>query len=131
LRSASLPISLAIPEFDAANSALVSRQINWPCITTIPDSIPNSDIGIFAILEMHNNSLELNVAALNKKPDRSESPAGIHTNDVMIASAIYTRISEAFPSIFVPVTSIISTTPLGISSETEAQQKRQHTEKTN
>jgi len=80
---------------------------------------------------MHNNSLELNVATLNKKPDGSEPSAGIHTNGIMIASAIYTRISEAFPSVIVSVTSIVSTTPLGIGSETEAQQERQHTEQTN
>src|SRR5262249_17912956 len=126
-----LPIFLAIPEFDAANSALVSRQVNCPCITTIPDPIPNSDVRIFAILEMHHDSLELNVATLNIKPDRSESPRGIHTNDVMIASAIYTGISEAFPSVIVSVTSVVSATPLGIGSKTEAQQERQHTEQTN
>jgi hypothetical protein len=71
---------------------------------------------------MHNDALNLNVATLNKKPNRSESPAGIHTNIVVVALAINTRISEAFPPIIIsPIPPIVSATPLGIGSETDAQ----------
>jgi hypothetical protein len=77
---------------------------------------------------MHNDALDLNVATLNKKPDRSESPAGIDTNGVMIAPAIYPRISNAFPPAIISPIPIVSTTPLGICRETEAQHEQQQTE---
>jgi len=131
LRSASAPIFPAIPEFDAANPALVPRQVNSPGRTTVPDSIPNLNLGVGAVLEMHHHALDLNVASLNKKPDRSEPPAGIDTNGVMITPAIYTRISEAFPPAIISPIPIVSITPLGICSETEAQHKQQQTEQTN
>lgn len=128
LRSASAPISPAIPDFDAANSALVPRQVNCPCRTPAPDSIPNLNLGVGAVLEMHHHALDLNVATLNKKSDRPESPAGIDTNVVMIALAIYTRISEAFPPAIISPIPIVLTTPLGICGETEAQHEQQRTE---
>jgi len=125
LWSASVPISLAIPDFDAANSALVPRQVNRPCSTVSPDVLPNLDVGVGAVLEMYHHSLELYLAALNEKADRSEPPASIDTNVVMIVLTIDTRISEAFPP------AIISITPLTIGSETDAQQEHQRTEHTN
>jgi hypothetical protein len=136
LRSASPPIFPAIPDFDAANSAVVPRQVNSPCRPTIADAIPNLNLGVGAILEMHHDALDLNVAALNKKPDGSESPAGIDTNVVMIAPAIDTRISQAFPSVIISsiiISSIpiVSITPLTSGSETDAQQEHQRTEHTN
>jgi hypothetical protein len=131
LRSASAPIFPPIPEFDAANSALVTRQVNCPCRTAVPDSIPNLNLGVGAVLEMHHHTLHLNVATLNKKPDRSEPSAGIHTNGVMILPAIYTRISKSFPPAIISSISIVSITPLGTGSETEAQHKQQQTEQTN
>jgi hypothetical protein len=119
---------LAIPEFNAANSALVPRQIYSPCRTAVADSLLNVDLGVVAVLEMHNHALDLNVATLNKKPDRSEPPIGFDPNGVMIAIAIYTRISEAFPPVIIPaipiVTVTITITSLGIGSETEAQHKQ-------
>src|SRR5688572_23351748 len=87
LRSASAPIFLAIPEFDAADSALVTRQVISPCRTAVTDSTPNLDLGVGAVLEMHHDALDLNVAALNKEPDGSEPSAGIDTNGVLIAPA--------------------------------------------
>jgi hypothetical protein len=131
LRSASAPIFPAIPEFNAANSALVPRQVNCPCRSAASDSIPNLNLGVSAVLEMHHHALDLNVAALNKKPDRSEPSASIHTNGVMILPSIYTRISEAFPPAIISSIPIVSITPLGIGSETEAQHKQQQTEQTN
>jgi hypothetical protein len=80
---------------------------------------------------MHHHALDLDVATLNKKPDRSEPSAGIHTNGVMISPAIYTRISEAFPPAIISSVSIVSITPLGTGSETEAQHKQQQTEQAN
>ncbi|HST10348.1 MAG TPA: hypothetical protein VLL05_08215 [Terriglobales bacterium] len=80
---------------------------------------------------MHHYALDFNVAALNKEPDRSEPSASIHTNGVMILPAIYTRISEAFPPAIISSISIVSITPLGSGSETEAQHKQQQTEQTN
>jgi hypothetical protein len=131
LRSASAPIFPAIPDFDATNSALVPRQVNCPCRAAAPDSIPNLNIGVGAVLEMHHHALDLNVATLNKKPDRLEPSAGIHTNGVMISPTIYTRISEAFPPAIISSISIVSITPLGIGSEIEAQHKQQQTEQAN
>jgi hypothetical protein len=126
-RSARAPIFLAIPELDASNSPLVTRQVNCPCRIASPDSIPNLDIRVGAVLEMHNNSLELNGATLDPKLDRPERPAGIHRNVVMIVPTIYMRLSEAFPSAL----ALITVTPLGICNETEAQQEQQRTEQTN
>ncbi|MGA9768053.1 MAG: hypothetical protein WBV94_03370 [Blastocatellia bacterium] len=80
---------------------------------------------------MHHYALDLNIATLNKKPDRLEPSASIHTNGVMISLAIYTRISEAFPPAIISSISIVSITPLGIGSETGAQHKQQQTEQTN
>src|SRR5689334_9797783 len=131
LRSASAPISPAIPEFDAANSALVPRQVNCPCRTPAADSIPNLNLGVSAVLEMHHHALDFDVATLNKKADRSEPAAGIDTNGVMIALAIYTRIPEAYPPAIISPIPIVSTTPLGIYGETEAQHEQQRTEQTN
>jgi hypothetical protein len=131
LRFISVPVFLAIPEFDAANSALVTRQVISPCRTTVPDPTPNIDLGVVAAIEMHNDALNLNVATLNKKSDRSEPPAGLDPYGVMIAIAIYTRISEAFPAVIISPIPIVSITPLGIRRETEAQHKQQQTEQTN
>jgi hypothetical protein len=131
LRSASLPISPAIPDFDAAYSALVTRQVNCPCRAAAPNAIPNLNLGVGAILEMHYHALYLNVATLNKKPYRPEPPARVDTNAVMIAPAIYTRISEAFPPAIISPIPIVSATPLGIYAEAETQYEQQRTEQTN
>jgi hypothetical protein len=80
---------------------------------------------------MYHHALELYLAALNEKADRSEPSAGIDTNVVMIALAIYTRISEAFPPAITLLTPLVSITPLSIGSETDAQQEHQRTEHTN
>ena len=120
-RSARAPIFLAIPDLNASNSPLVTRQINCPCRIASLDSIPNLDIRVGAVFEMHNNSLELNGTTLDPKLDRPERPAGIHRNVVMIVPAIYMRLSEAFPSAL----ALITVTPLGICSETDTQQEHQ------
>ena len=80
---------------------------------------------------MYHHALELYLAALNEKADRSEPAAGIDTNVVMIVLAIYTRISEAFPPAITLLTPLVSITPLSIGSETDAQQEHQRTEHTN
>lgn len=126
-RSARAPIFLGIPDLDASNSPPVTRQVNCPCRIASPDSIPNLDIRVGAVLEMHDKSLELNGAILDPKLDRPERPAGIHRNLVVIVPTIYMRLSEAFPSAL----SLITVTPLGICNETEAQQEQQRTEQTN
>jgi hypothetical protein len=131
LWSASAPVFPAIPEFDAANSALVTRQVNSPCRTAVPDSISNLNLGVVAALEMHHHALDLNVTTLNEKPDCSKSPAGIHTNGVMIAPTIDTRISKTFPTVIISPIPIVSITPLGVGSEIEAQHQQQQTEQTN
>jgi hypothetical protein len=46
---------------------------------------------------MYHHALELYLAALNEKADRSEPPAGIDANVVMIAPA--TRASWPFPPV--------------------------------
>ncbi|HKQ08780.1 MAG TPA: hypothetical protein VJ464_26900 [Blastocatellia bacterium] len=124
LRSASAPIIPAIPEFDTANSALVPRQVNCPRRPAVADSLSNLNLGVGAVLEVHHDALDLNVPTLNKKPDRSEPSAGIHTNGVMILPAIDTRISEAFPPAIISPIPIVSITPLGIYAETEAQDEQ-------
>jgi hypothetical protein len=80
---------------------------------------------------MYQHALELYLAALNEKANRSEPPAGIDTNVVMIVLPIYTRISEAFPPVITLSTPVVSITPLTIGSETDAQQEHQRTEHTN
>ena len=80
---------------------------------------------------MYNHALELYLAALNKKADRSEAAAGIDTNVVMIALAIDTRISQAFPPAILAPPSVVSITPLSIGTKTDAQQEHQRTEHTN
>jgi hypothetical protein len=80
---------------------------------------------------MYDHALELYLAALNEKADRSEPSAGIDANVVMIALAIYTRISEAFPPVIASLTPLVSITPLSIGGETDAQQEHQRTEHTN
>ena len=79
---------------------------------------------------MYHHALELYLAALNEKADRSEPPAGIDTNGVMIAPAIYTRISEAFPPAITSLTPLVSIT-LSTGSKADAQQDHQRTEHTN
>ena len=51
--------------------------------------IPHLDIAIVAVLEVHNDSLELNGATLDSKLDRTEHAASVHTNVIMIPPAIY------------------------------------------
>jgi hypothetical protein len=80
---------------------------------------------------MHHHTLELYLAALNEKADGSKPTAGIDTNVVMIAPAIYTRISQAFPPAITSLTPLVSITPLSIGSETDAQQEHQRAEHTN
>jgi hypothetical protein len=77
---------------------------------------------------MYHHALELYLAALNEKADRSEPAAGIDTNVVMIVLAIYTRISQAFPPAIILSTPLVSITPLSIGSETDAQQEHQRAE---
>jgi len=125
-RSTRTPILLAVPEFDAPNSPSVTWQIDCPSLAASPDSIPNLDICVRAVLEMNDNSLELNVTTLYPKLYCPEPPARIHTNAVTIAPTIYTRLSQAFPSALASVT--ITVTPLGICSETEAQYEQQRNE---
>lgn len=92
---------------------------------------PGLDSGVVAALEMHNDALNLDVAALNKKPYRSEPPVGLDPNGVMIAIAIYTRISEAFPAVIISPIPIIPITPLSIRRDAEAQHQQQQTEQMN
>jgi hypothetical protein len=131
LWSASPPVFPAIPEFNATNSAFVPRQVNRPCGSAVADSIPNFDLGIGPVFEMYNHALDFNVAALNEKSDRSEPPAGIDTNIVMIPPAIDTRIAEAFPTVIITTIPVVAITPLGVGGETETQHQRQQTEQTN
>jgi hypothetical protein len=68
---------------------------------------------------MHNDSLELNGATRDAKLDRPECPAREHTNDVVIAPAIWTRLSEAFPSL-----ASITIAPLSTCCGTHAKHKQ-------
>jgi len=79
---------------------------------------------------MYHHPLKLYLATLNEKADRSEPPAGIDTNVVMIIPAVYTRISESFPPA-ITSSPLVPITPLSIGSETDAQQDHQRTNHTN
>ena len=78
---------------------------------------------------MYDDSLELNISTLDPKLDRPKRPARKHADVVVIMPAIYTRLSQSFPSLIVSIT--ITTAPLRINSYTEAQQEQQRTEHAN
>jgi len=128
-RPAPAPIFPAIPDLNASNSALVARQVNCPRPVACADSISNINLRIRAIFKVHNNSLELNAAALDLKLDRPKRSAGINVNVVMVAPAIYTRLSEPFPPAFASI--VLSIMPLGTCSGSEAQYEQHRTEQNN
>jgi len=78
---------------------------------------------------MYHHALEIYLAPLNEKADRSEPSASIDTNCVMITPAIYTRVPEALPPTITSLSPLISIT-LRIGSEADAQQEHQRTEHT-
>jgi hypothetical protein len=84
---------------------------------------------------MNDNSFEPDDATLNSKLYAAEAPAGIHANQVMIATAIYTRYSESFHSALKSATLktaiLVTVTVLRISTYTHAHQEQQRTQQTN
>jgi hypothetical protein len=53
---------------------------------------------IAPVLEVNNNVIELNRAALNFKQDRSEVLVGVNRDSVVIVSAVDVRLPEIFPT---------------------------------
>ena len=59
------PTALRIPEFDASDSAAVTRKINLPRPSPARDSVADLNIMVGAVLEVHKHALKLDGSASN------------------------------------------------------------------
>jgi len=119
------PILLRIPKLDAANSAAVTRKVNLARPAAGDDSIPDVDLMVFAVFEVNNNSLKRNRSAPDLEQYRSEAPAVVHDNPIVIISPVDIGSPERFPS------TLIGSTLLPIRDDAQTHHHEQQTACTN
>jgi hypothetical protein len=95
---AGAPTLFRIPELDAPNPASVAREINDAGLTTFLDPFGNRKVSVAAVIKVNKYSLKLNRSALDTELKRSKTLPTVQDDSIVIVSAIYIHLSDAFPT---------------------------------
>jgi hypothetical protein len=119
------PSLLRIPELHAANSATVTGKVNHPGLALIGDSIPNLKLVVLTVIEVDNNSLELDVPTPDPKLNLAERSAVAHENPIVILPSVDSCATEQFPSALVAAPLVVATLLRGRGNAQTEQQQQQ------
>lgn len=94
-----LPTGLSIPEFDGFDHAAIAGKVDGACLAAGRNAIADEKFFVRSVVEVNDNFLEENFAALDPQLDGAETaivPADV--NVVVILGSVNVSVAEVVPT---------------------------------